>query len=116
MTGTGRTWLKTILLLAGLAFGWPGFAARIAMLGISPGLALYAGLFLLLLACLWGTAFIARGWLRWGWALVFALATLFVDSFQAATAAARKSVVWCKWVSVRVYLGGRRELKKKKKN
>src|SRR3546814_19262490 len=77
MTGTGRTWLKTILLLAGLAFGWPGFAARIAMLGISPGLALYDGLFLLLLACLWGTAFIARGWLRWGWGLVFALATLF---------------------------------------
>src|SRR3546814_2453016 len=56
------------------------------MLGIAPGLALYAGLFLLLLACLWGAAFIARGWLRWGWALVFALAALFVDSFQAATA------------------------------
>src|SRR3546814_10689027 len=86
MMGTGRTLLKTILLLAALAFGWQGFAARVAMLGIAPGLALYAGLFLLLLACLLGAAFIARGWLRWGWALVFALAALFVDSFPAATA------------------------------
>ena len=81
-----NTLIKTLLLAFGLAFELPGIAARIAMLGLSPPLLLYAGLYGGLIACLWGAAFIRRPLLRWGWAVVFALATIFVGSFQDATA------------------------------
>lgn len=81
-----NTLAKTVLLAFGLAFELPGIAARIAMLGLSPPLLLYAGLYAGLIACLWGTAFIRGPLLRWGWAAAFALATILVGSFQDATA------------------------------
>lgn len=81
-----NTLTKTLLLAFGLAFELPGVAARIVMLGLSPPLLLYTGLYAGLIACLWGAAFIRGSLLRWGWALVFALATILVGSFQNATA------------------------------
>lgn len=56
------------------------------MLGVSPGLLFYVGLYLLLAASLCGAANIRRPILRWGWALAFAAATVVVGSFQTATA------------------------------
>lgn len=81
-----RAWTKTVLLLLGLAFGVPEIAARIAMLGASLELLFYAGLYGILVVCLWSAALIRRPWLRWGWAAILALAALVVGSFQTATA------------------------------
>lgn len=81
-----RTLTKTILLAIGLAFELPDVAARVAMLGLSPPLLLYAGLYCGLVACLWSAAFIRVPVLRWGWALLFALAAVLIGSFQGATA------------------------------
>ncbi|HJS09880.1 sulfatase-like hydrolase/transferase [Sphingopyxis sp.] len=81
-----NTLVKMLLLAFGLAFELPGIAARVAMLGLSAPLLLYAGLYAGLIACLWGAASIRRPLLRWGWAAVFALASVFVGSFQDATA------------------------------
>lgn len=79
---------KTILLLLGLAFGAPDIAARVAMLGVSLQLLIYAALYAFLATCLLCAAFIRPAPLRWGWALLLALAALLVDGFQAATAEA----------------------------
>lgn len=80
------TLIKTVFLAAGLAFELPEVAARVTMLGASPELLLYAGLYCSLIACLWCAAFIRSSPLRWGWALVLALAAILVGSFQNATA------------------------------
>ncbi len=56
------------------------------MLGLSPGLLIYAGLYVLLALCLWGAAMIRQPVLRWGWAALFALTTILLGSFQAAAA------------------------------
>lgn len=77
---------KIVLLLLGLAFGLPEIAARIAMLGASPQLFLYAGLYGILVASLFGAAFTRQFILRWGWAAVLASTALVVNSFQTATA------------------------------
>lgn len=79
---------KTILLLLGLAFGAPDIAARVAMLGVSFQLLIYAALYTFLAACLLSAAFIRSSPLRWAWATLLALAALLVDGFQAATAEA----------------------------
>ena len=79
---------KTILLVLALAFGAPDIAARVAMLGLSPGLLIYAALYGVLAACLWCSAFIRSSPLRWAWAAILALAALLVDGFQSATAEA----------------------------
>ena len=81
-----NTLIKTALLVCGLAFELPEVAARVEMLGASPPLLLYAGLYGGLIACLWCAAFIRSTPLRWGWAWVLALATILVGSFQNATA------------------------------
>lgn len=78
------TLTKTILLVIGLAFELPDIAARVATLGLSFPLLLYASLYCGLAACLWGAAFIRRTILRWGWALLFALAAILIGSFQGA--------------------------------
>ena len=78
------TLTKTILLVIGLAFELPDIAARVATLGLSFSLLLYASLYCGLAACLWGAAFIRRPILRWGWALLFALAAILIGSFQGA--------------------------------
>lgn len=80
-----RTLTKTILLVVGLAFELPDVAARVAMLGLSSRLLFYAGLYCALAAGLWSTAFIRGPLLRWGWALLFALAAILIGSFQGAT-------------------------------
>ncbi|MCW0198993.1 sulfatase-like hydrolase/transferase [Sphingopyxis sp.] len=80
-----RALIKTGLLLLALAFGIPEIAARMAMLGVSPQLLFYAGLYSILFACLWSAAFIRQPLLRWGWAAILALAALVVASFQTAT-------------------------------
>lgn len=79
-----RTLTKTILLVIGLAFELPDIAARMAMLGLTPRLLIYAGLYCGLAACLWGAAFIRRPLLRWVWALLLALAAILIGSFQGA--------------------------------
>ncbi len=79
-----KTLIKTLLLALGLAFELPEIAARIVMLGLSPSLLLYAGLYGGLIVCLWSAAVIRGPLLRWGWALVFALATVVVGTFQDA--------------------------------
>ncbi len=81
-----RTLTKTILLASGLAFELPEVAARVTMLGLASPLILYAGLYSVLLFCLWSAAFIRTGWLRWGWALMLTLAAILVGSFQNAAA------------------------------
>ena len=81
-----KTLIKTLLLALGLAFELPEIAARIVMLGLSPSLLLYAGLYGGLSVCLWAAAFIRRPLLRWGWAALFALATIVVGTFQDAAA------------------------------
>lgn len=78
--------IKTALLAFGLAFELPEITQRIVMLGMSPRLLLYAALYGGLIACLWAAAFIRGPLLRWSWAAVFALAAIFVGSFQNATA------------------------------
>ncbi|NIJ36630.1 lipid A ethanolaminephosphotransferase [Sphingopyxis panaciterrae] len=89
MTATkARAAAKTILLLLGLAFGFGEVAARVAMLGASLQLLLYAALYGILAACLWGAAFIQSSPLRWAWATISLLTALLVDGFQAATAKA----------------------------
>ena len=80
------TLIKTLLLAFGLAFELPEVTARVVMLGLSPPLLLYAGLYCSLVACLWSAAFIRGALLRWGWALALALASILVGSFQNATA------------------------------
>lgn len=80
-----RTLTKTILLVIGLAFELPDMAARAAMLGFSLPLLFYAGLYCALAACLWAAAFIRRPLLRWGWALLLALAAILIGSFQGAS-------------------------------
>ena len=81
-----RTPVKSVLLLLGLAFDYPEIGARVAALGPSPQLLIYAGLYALLAAALWCAAFVRSPLLRWGWASILALAALLVGSFQAATA------------------------------
>lgn len=81
-----RTPVKSVLLLLGLAFDYPEIGARVAALGLSPQLLIYAGLYALLAAALWCAAFVRSPLLRWGWASILALAALLVGSFQAATA------------------------------
>lgn len=83
-----RLTIKTILLLLALAFGASDIAARVAMLGVSPGLVIYTALYGFLAACLWCSAFIRPSMLRWGLAIFLALAALLVDGFQSATAEA----------------------------
>lgn len=81
-----RSWFKTSLLFAGLAFDYAQIGSRLAMLGPSAQLLLYAGLYGLLIAYLWSAAFAKQAALRWGWASIFALAALLVGGFQTATA------------------------------
>lgn len=83
---TARILVKTVLLALALAFGMGGILRRVHMLGLSPELLFYAGLYGGLALCLWCAAFIRQGWLRWSWALFFAVAAIFVGSFQTATA------------------------------
>ena len=78
--------IKTALLGFGLAFELPEVVARIDMLGASPPLLIYIGLYGGLIACLWSAAFIRSSLLRWGWAVVLGLAAILVGSFQNATA------------------------------
>ena len=78
--------IKTALLTFGLAFEFPEVVARVKMLGASPPLLLYIGLYGGLIACLWSAAFIRSSPLRWGWASLLALAAILVGSFQNATA------------------------------
>ncbi|MBO9694916.1 MAG: sulfatase-like hydrolase/transferase [Sphingopyxis sp.] len=81
-----RTLTKTILIVIALAFEFPGVATRVATLGLSAPLVLFLGLYCGLLACLWSAAFIRIAALRWGWALLFALAAVLIGTFQDATA------------------------------
>lgn len=81
-----RAALKTLLLLLALAADYPAMGARIASLGVSPSLLLYAGLYVLLAATLWAAAFIARAPLRWTVAALLAAAELLVNAIRTATA------------------------------
>lgn len=83
---TARSLIKTALIVAALAFETPAIWARIAMLGVTPGLPVYIGLYVFLALCLGGAAMIRQPVLRWGWAILFAAATIFLGSFQTAAA------------------------------
>ena len=79
-----RVYAKELLLFLYLLLNWAAVSDRVASLGVSPGLAFYALLFAVLAACAVGAALVRNALLRWGYALSFFAAALFLHSTERA--------------------------------
>lgn len=80
-----RGWIKGGLLTVYFASSFTYYLRRIEMLGISPALLLYLGLFALTTAALLLAAWIRPGWLRWPLALLLAVSAGFFDAYTHIT-------------------------------
>ncbi len=80
-----RGWIKGALLVAYLLSSYSYYQGRVAMLGLSTGLLMYIGLFVLTTAALFLAAWIRPGWLRWPLALLFAVSAGFFDAYIHTT-------------------------------
>ncbi|MDZ3831485.1 MAG: sulfatase-like hydrolase/transferase [Sphingopyxis sp.] len=78
--------IKSALVGVALILDLPAIGDRIAMLGLTPPLILFFGLYALLALALWGSAFIRPSALRWGWALILSGGAMVVGSYQTASA------------------------------
>lgn len=85
MMGSMRWLLKSLALLAYLACDAQGIAERVASIGASPSLALFALLFLLLTAALFLTAAIRNTALRLGSALLLGAASALQQGIERVT-------------------------------
>lgn len=74
--------LKELLIILYLAAGYAAIGERIASLGVSAGLVLYAGLFGLMTLSLLFAAYVAGTPLRLAYALILAASSLFLDSTE----------------------------------
>ena len=74
--------LKELLIILYLAAGYGAIGERIASLGASAGLVLYAGLFGLMTLSLLLSAYVAGTPLRLAYALILAVSSLFLDSTE----------------------------------
>ncbi|MDQ4087639.1 MAG: sulfatase-like hydrolase/transferase [Pseudomonadota bacterium] len=80
-----RAYAKEILLLLYLLLGFEAVGDRVASLGLSLELALYAGVFALLAACAFAAAWVSNFLLRGFYALLFFGSALFLHSTESAT-------------------------------
>lgn len=77
--------IKALLILAYLACDFGAFTERVSSLGLSPGLAVFLALYLLVAAALFLVAWIRSGTLRMLLALVFAAGSILQQSFERTT-------------------------------
>ena len=79
-----RAYSKELLLLLYLLLNWATVGDRVASLGASPGLAVYAVLFVLLAACAFAAGFVGNALLRWSYALLFFASAVFLHATERA--------------------------------
>ena len=77
--------LKELLILLSLAGSYAAIGERLASVGLTASLLAYLGLFALLAACLLLAAQVRIPLLRWCYALIFAAAAFYLESYERIT-------------------------------